>query len=160
MTKLNLHDDAECIGESALFSATSREAFAVARSRCSKCPVIAACLAFTRPEEGYTGTCGGRLWYDGIDVTHDLSAMPPPCYREAEVDISLAVGLQAPKVPWQAAESTRMAAAWLYRQSHTVNRVAQRLSVTKPQAAYVVQVFEEESSQALRDALSGMLDAC
>ncbi|WP_328404035.1 hypothetical protein OHS70_34350 [Streptomyces sp. NBC_00390] len=55
---------------------------------CAPCPLRAQCIAHVMPHKsGFTGVCGGRLWFDGliIDQVHAAkpTELPAPVIRKA-----------------------------------------------------------------------------
>lgn len=156
---LELYNSAKCAGEWALFSSTNRASFELASTRCAECPVISSCLTHVNPAvDGFTGTCAGRLWYEGVDVTDDPDALPPPVFRESETDVlSVELMLTDANFPWTGyTDSTLMAACWSLRRTGTLNRVAKRAKLSKERAAKLIQVFEEDSEPELRDFIASM----
>lgn len=154
---MRLYDNANCTGEPDLFSSASRNDFETARERCKYCPVRDLCLEHVNPEIGFTGTCAGRLWYDGVDVTEIPDALPPPVYRENDVDPDLAVEVNdafiAEDADWGVYnESTFMAAVWrLRRHGYRAARIARVTEQSKERIVQLTDHFEEEASAELKD---------
>lgn len=150
-----LYERAECSGEPALFSSSSRDAFAVAKLRCGRCPVIDLCAAHVRPEEGYTGTCAGRLFYEGVDVTKTPSAVPPPLFRGRDVDMDTVAALVAGCPVWEGhTESTVMTACWALRRTRTFNRIAKVSGLDKELVVRLVHSFDDGASSVFKDFIT------
>lgn len=156
-TALRLYTEANCQGNFALFSSASREAHRIAALRCAECTVRDLCIQHVEPEVGFTGTAGGRLWYDGVDVTDDPSALPPPVYRSEDVDPDLAVEINeaflAEDADWSIYnESTLMAAVWRLRQyGYRASRISRVSGLPKDRVVQLAEHFEEEASPDLKD---------
>jgi hypothetical protein len=154
---IELYDQAKCQGEFALFSSPNREAYRIAAIQCAKCPVKELCLMHVEPETGFTGTAGGRLWYDGIDVTDKPDTLPPPVYRENDVDPDLAVEIneafKAEDADWSIySESTLMAAIWrLRKHGYRASRISRVSGISKERIIQLTEHFEEEASPDLKD---------
>lgn len=154
---LRLYDEANCQGNFALFSSASREAYRIAAARCAKCPVKDLCYEHVEPETGFTGTCAGRLFYDGIDVTDDPEALPPPVYKEREIDPDLAVEINeafiAEDADWTVYnESTLMAAIWrLRKHGYRASRISRVSGLSKDRVLQLTDHFEEEATPELKD---------
>ncbi|WP_274558002.1 hypothetical protein [Streptomyces spiramyceticus] len=66
----------------------TREKCGPALRLCAACPLRAQCIAHVRPHKcGFTGVCGGRLWFDGQIIgqlaTAHHSELPAPVNRKA-----------------------------------------------------------------------------
>lgn len=159
-----LYDQAGCRGEASLFSSTSREAYSIASKRCAECPVISLCLPHVRPEDGFTGTAAGRLFYDGVDVTDDADALPPPVFRAEDVDPDLAAEVKeafiAEDADWSIYnESTLMAAIWFLRKNgFRTSRISRVSGLTRHRVQQLTSYFEEEAPVDLKDFLTGFED--
>lgn len=154
---MRLYEQANCKGNFALFSSANREAHRIAAMRCAECPVRDLCFDHVNPEDGFTGTVAGRLYYDGIDVTDDPSALPPPIYREHDVDPDLAVEIDeaflAEDADWSVYnESTLMAAIWrLRKKGFRAARISRVSGLNKARILQLADHFEEEASPELKD---------
>jgi len=159
-----LYEQARCRGEASLFSSTSREAFTIASTRCGNCPVLDTCYTHVKPEDGYTGTVAGRLFYDGLDVTDDPSALPPPIFSATDVDPDLAAEVKdafiAEDADWCIYnESTLMAAMWLLRKNgFRTSRISRVSGLTRFRVQQLASYFEEEAPADLKDFLLSFED--
>lgn len=154
---LHLYDNAKCSGESALFSSASREAFELARTRCAECPVLQLCEQHVMPQaELYTGTCAGKFWYDGEDVTHNPLAKPPPVFRVNDVNLEVATALIDGTCDEWAGHSagTLMAACWRLRQAYTLNRISKLSGLEKIYVGKLVQAFDDGAPVEFRDFIA------
>lgn len=69
-TTIRLYEHAKCGGMPAIFDSTDPADFLLAESFCLQCPVQAECLEVVNPAESwYDGTCAGRFYVDGEEVT-------------------------------------------------------------------------------------------
>lgn len=154
---VTLYENAECSGEVALFAATSRDAYAVARKMCAKCPVVSLCYQHVNPEEdSFTGTCAGKLWYEGVDVSDKPETLAPPVFRIVEVDILITSALiDGDCKEWDGhSVSTVMSACWGLRKKHTLNRISKMSGLTKDHVAQLVQAFDDGSPSDFRDFIA------
>ena len=72
-----LLDNAACEGvdPSIIFSTDYEDHEAVVRGCCSSCPVVMECIQVVRPRLSYfDGTCGGRYWLNGVDMSVRISS--------------------------------------------------------------------------------------
>lgn len=162
---IRLYEGAACSGDSALFSSPSRTAHDIALKRCTGCPVAQLCYMHVDPEDGYTGTVAGRLYYNGKDVTADLGALPPPVYANSDVNPELVaeveVAFVAEDADWSVYNaSTLMAAVWLLRKrGYRPARISRVTCMTKERVIEISAVFDEEASPDLKDFLLEYEDA-
>lgn len=158
---LELYDNAKCDGEVGLFASTSREAFTVARTRCAACPVVALCYEHVNPvEDKFTGTCAGRLFYEGKDVTDAPEALPPPVFRLKDVDLVIveefadAAGLQ----DWEDhSVSTLMTVSWMLRRKLTFNRLAKISGLEKTYVISLVQGFDDGAPADFKEFIAAQI---
>lgn len=152
---VELYENAACTGEVALFASTSREAYRVAKRRCTACPVVALCFSHVNPaEDRFTGTCAGRLYYEGSDVTDAPDALPPPVFRLADVDLLVATALlEGSTEVWEDhTESTLMTAFWgLRRKRVTLNRLAKLSGLDRDRVEQLVQAFDDGATPDFKD---------
>jgi hypothetical protein len=156
---VELYENAACTGETALFSSSDRTAFFVARQRCAECPVVALCYTHVSPvEDGFTGTCAGRLYYDGTDVTDIPDALPPPVFRSSKLDVLILGELMENPLTaeWGGhTDSTVMAAFWgLRRQKFTMNKLAKLSGVPRLSVEKFILCFDDSATQDLKDFLA------
>lgn len=158
---VELYERAECSGEVTLFSSTSREAYFMALKSCAKCPVLQLCLEHVNPvEDSFTGTCAGRLYYDGVDVTATPQALPPPVFRLKDVNLALiSAVLDGEDDEWaDSALSTVMTICWaLRKRKYTLNRISKLAGLDKEYTGKMVQAFEDGATPDFRDFIASQL---
>jgi hypothetical protein len=156
---LTLSRKAACAGQVNLFMSINRADSTTARDICSDCPVQLLCYLHVDPGESYfSGTCAGDLYFDGLAVTDLPNELPPPEFREEEVDTleveSLIEGHQS---VWKIASvSSQMAACWLLRKNCTIAKIARLAGTSKERAIKLIQCFDEEAPKELRDFLADL----
>lgn len=158
---VELYERAECSGEVTLFSSTSREAYWIAKKMCTECPVVSLCYTHVNPvEDGFTGTCAGRLYYDGADVTDAPDALPPPVFRLKDVNLALiSAVLDGEDDEWaDSALSTVMTLCWaLRRKKYTLNRISKLADLDKEYTGKLVQAFDDGATPDFRDFIASQL---
>lgn len=157
---LELYDNAACSGEVTLFASTSRDAFQVAQTRCNACPVLSLCFRHVNPvEDGFTGTCAGRLYYEGTDVTETPGALPPPVFRLREVDLMMASALiDGSDNVWEGhSDSTVMTVCWGLRKKYTLNRISKVSGLAKDHVARLVYAFDDGAPTDFKDFIASQI---
>ena len=157
---VELYDGAECKGDVALFASTSREAFATARKICAKCPVVALCFTHVNPvQDEFTGTCAGKLYYEGKDVSAVPEALPPPVFRMADVDLlSVEAMIDAKFTEWSGYSSgTLMTVCWLLRRKYTLNRISKLSGMEKTYVSALVNAFDDGASPDFKDFIASQI---
>lgn len=156
-----LNEKARCAGEYKLFSNVGRTSFMAARKACDVCPVQRLCEEHVDPGNNYfTGTCAGKLWYEGVDVTEDPEAEPPPVFVEEEfsstdVEYMLSDEDDGEWSLWS--DSNQMAACWILLKSKTVAKAAKRSKLPKTRVSRLAQEFNEAAPAELKDFLLGLV---
>lgn len=154
---IELYDKAECRGEVGLFASANREAFTIARQICAGCPVTDLCFTHVNPvEDEFTGTCAGRLYYDGVDVTDTPDALPPPVFRIGDVNLAVTSAiLDGECDEWHGhSVSTVMSACWGLRRKFTLNRISKLSGLEKAYVAKLVQAFDDGAPSDFRDFIA------
>lgn len=166
---VTLYEGSRCTGEVALFASTSRDAFEVAGRMCAGCPVADLCLQHVNPvEDGFTGTCAGKLYYDGRDVTDEPNALPPPVFRGTDVDLlgvddivsgeNDLVKIVNGALKWHS-ESTVMTAFWVLRNNKkwTLNRIAKLYAFEKDLVVTFLYAFDDGASSDFKDFIASQI---
>lgn len=157
---VELYDGAECKGDVVLFASTSREAFATARKICAKCPVVSLCYTHVNPEQDeFTGTCAGRLYYGGKDVSDSPGELPPPVFRMSDVDLlGVEVMIESKFADWDDhTTGTLMTVCWLLRRRFTLNRISKLSGMEKPYVAALVNAFDDGASPDFKDFIASQI---
>jgi hypothetical protein len=157
-----LNEQAGCAGEYLLFSNPSRASFLAAGQICDGCPVAVLCERHVAPASGYyTGTCAGKLFYEGVDVTELPDALPPPVLFPEDVSgTDVEYMLSEDGTDWSLwSESNQMAACWSGLLSKTVAKVAKKSKLSKSRVTRLSQEFNEAAEPDLKDFIRDLASA-
>lgn len=159
---IELYDKAACSGQVILFSSADRNDFLSARETCAECPVAQLCYAHVNPEaDGFTGTCAGDLYYDGVNVTGKPEAKPPAVFRSedanlVEIALMLEGNSEEVAVSWYTS-STVMAAFWGLRKRYTANKIAKTYGYAKEDVLKLAQSFDDGATTEFKDFIASQI---
>jgi hypothetical protein len=147
-----LMNGAKCTGKYKLFDSTSRADSALARAICAGCPVVKLCLEHVDPSNSYyNGTCAGRLWYDGYDVTDIPSALPPPVFVSEDMSpavVSAALEGSLDELE-EASDTTLMTFFWASK--FTQAKLMRITGLSKHRVMLLVRTFKEDAPPEVKD---------
>jgi hypothetical protein len=112
-------------------------------------------------QDEFTGTCAGKLYYEGKDVSDTPYALPPPVFRLSDVEL---LGVEAmieckfASTEWVGhTTGTLMTICWMLRRKYTLNRISKLSGLEKVYVAALVNAFDDGASPDFKDFIASQI---